>query len=90
MADVRVDAAVGEQTHQMQRSTRPRSLPGRACRGSDSRKNVTILDRQVDARDRLVDDEACAQVEMADLRVPHLSAPADQHRTPHVSASCAG
>ena len=37
-------------------------------------KELAILDRQVDPRDRLVDDEPRAEVEMPDLGVPHLTA----------------
>src|SRR5581483_6766890 len=68
-----VDAAVGDQPHEMETTARPRA--GGCTRGLEDAivEEAAVGDRVVDARQVLLDDRAGAQVEMPHLGVPHLA-----------------
>src|SRR5215470_13964026 len=72
MINVRVDAALGEQSKNVQASfTAARMLHGREQNGVA--EELAILDHQVDARDVHVNDAPGTDVEMADLAITHLA-----------------
>ena len=70
MMDVRMDAAVAEESDQMEWRWRPRSM---ACLKSGTLRICFVGDEQIDAGHVHVDDAACADVEVADFAVAHLA-----------------
>ena len=71
MGDVAVDAAVGEQAPEVELL----AVVARAVHGLDEGgifEEVALLDRLGDLGEVLIDDAARADVEVPDLRVPHL------------------
>ena len=63
---MRVDAAVGEEAHEVQRRAAVACVPG--CGDEDGvAEEVAVLDRLVDPREVLVDDAARAEVGVADF-----------------------
>src|SRR5258708_37537369 len=72
MSLLRVHAAVGDQTEQMEP---PLAHPRMLHRGEQDgmREELAVLDHQVDAGDVHVNDAAGANVEMPDFAVAHLS-----------------
>src|SRR3984885_7270309 len=69
---LRVHAAVGDETEQMQ----PTIAGASVLHGIEQdgvREELAVLDHQIDAGDVHVNDAACTDVQMADLAVAHLA-----------------
>src|SRR5690606_34269542 len=72
VAGVTVDAAVADEAHEVNGSAVSDGRPERRVDGV-VRGKLAVSNSEIDAGDPLVDDEAGADVEMADLGVAHLA-----------------
>ena len=66
-----VNAAVSEQSHEMERAAGLAHMSADVAEGSDHEER-TVTDREIDADDVLHDNAAGTEVQMADFTVSHL------------------
>ena len=72
MVDMAVDAAIGQQAHQMDRTV-PLLCPADGPQQNRVFKKIAVPDGFCDAGQLLIDHPACADVGVAHLAVAHLS-----------------
>ena len=72
MVDMAVDAAVGQQAHQVDRAV-PLLCPADGLQQDGIFKEIAVPDGFCDAGQLLIDHPACADVGVAHLAVAHLS-----------------